>query len=166
MALKKTINSPATYSDYTQLIKSCLRHYSHETANYIAARLKYFRQNISETRNFKVTIFEGSRKLLVFKVRGGYGSMFTSKYKVTEMHIVRYDWRHSFWEKVCTFVIRASYFAEAICHFIPGAQIGIPAIRAIRKGAAVGRFASQNRPARAALEYVKPDDYSFVRNYF
>lgn len=157
MVLRQTIKGPVSYSDYTSLIKSCLRLYSHGTANYIAARLKYFRENVTEKKNFKITIFEDNRKLVVFKVKGGKGSIFTSKYRISDRSIARYDWRHSFWKIVCNVVIGASYIAEAICYFVPGGHVATPVIKTIRKVTKIGKFLVQNRPGLAALEYVKPD---------
>ena len=91
MVLKVVISAPAYHSDYVQLIKKCLKKLGHETSNYIAARLKYFRESTSEERNFKIKIIQDYRVILIFKVSGGHGSIFRTKYKIDELDIKRYD---------------------------------------------------------------------------
>ena len=58
MVVKDIISAPTTQSDYLHPIKTCLRFLDHDTTNYIAARLKYFRESTLETQNFKMKIIQ------------------------------------------------------------------------------------------------------------
>ena len=54
---------------------------------------------------------------MTFKVTGGAGSMFTTKYRMNELDCIRYDWRNT-WVYVLRFAIRAVRAAEYICYFL------------------------------------------------
>lgn len=131
MVIREIFSDPITRSDYNGLIKTCLRMWGRGIANSIGALIVEFRDNIYEHSNFKVTFCCGGTKYLTVKVKGGFGKLSRTKYRVDESAIKRYDWRAKFWETLK---------------------------RIINFAGKVGGFLAHNT-VRQALPYYSPLDY-------
>ena len=116
MVIREVFSDLITRSDYNSLIKSCIQMYGRSIANSIGALIVEFRDSIYESSNFKVSFFCGGTKYLTIKVRGGFGKISRTKYKVDESAIKRYDWRAKFWETLKRIVNFAGKVGGFLAH--------------------------------------------------
>ncbi|OMJ83876.1 hypothetical protein SteCoe_15102 [Stentor coeruleus] len=137
MVLKETINNDIYPSDYTGLIKKCLRLWGHRIANSLGVLIIEFRDNINEKSNFKVKFYLGDKEYLVLKVKGGMGKLTRTKYLVNEDMIYRYDWRSNFWYRFFRIVNFSAKLAIFVCKTVPGGQLALPCLYAINAGTMV-----------------------------
>ena len=132
MVLKIQINGPVTRSDYNNIIKRSLSHYGQEIANRIGPLVTGFRDSMpNETKNFKFKICLDGTKVVSFNVKGFWGRLTKTKYRVTELGIERHDWRNNFWHYCIRF---GNIAAKAICYIVPGAQVAIPYLGGVSCG--------------------------------
>ena len=123
MVLKIQINGPVTRSDYNNIIKRSLSHYGQEMANRIGPLVNNFRDEMfSETKNFKFKIYLDDTEMVNFNVKGFFGRLTKTKYRINELGIERYDWRNKFWFYCKRFAIKA---AQALTYLIPGTNAAI-----------------------------------------
>ena len=128
MVVKVVIESPVSHSDYTQLIKKCLREFGQEKANHLGSLIVQFRDNHVESKNFKFRVFIEGKKYVSFLVKGGWGRFTRTKYLINESVVKRYDWRNNFWSitlRIVGYVFKA---AGAIAASIPLALTYAPAL--------------------------------------
>lgn len=149
MVLRHSVEGPVYSTNYTRLIKLCLHTWGHSIANSLGALIVEFRDNVSETTNFKVTFYLNGTKYLVFLVKGGIGRIARTKYRVTESSILRYDWRSNFWHRLMRIVNFATKIAYFVCKFVPGAQPALPYIKAASIGTkAIRHMITYDKPIR------------------
>ena len=159
MVLKLEIAGPYGHTDRAKLTKSCREYFGIDDATYLGARLKYFDEECRETKNFKIHIRRNYTKLLSYRVRGGYGRWFTSKYRIDEENIQRYDWLHSGWIlvlKIAHGILKVAAFA---CKALGYPHIGL-ICDCLANGAKEGYKYLENRNSNIGRQIVYGSDFN------
>ena len=163
MVLKIQINGPVTRSDYNNIIKRSLSHYGQEMANRIGPLVNNFRDEMfSETKNFKFKIYLDDTEMVNFNVKGFFGRLTKTKYRINELGIERYDWRNKFWFYCKRFAIKA---AQALTYLIPGTNAAINYPNALSQDtSSIKPMIKYNEPARIdSYEYNNAPNSGYVR---
>jgi hypothetical protein len=125
MVIKITIPGPVTYSQYTRLIKACLEKYNQETVNYLAARIKYYRESeYSVNDNFKIHILRDGYQLVSFKVKSSRKCI--KRYNIDELYIQGDQRSNRIWafffralHRICQIVSNICTYSGYGASFVP-----------------------------------------------